>query len=126
MLLSSSPKLFLSGSSGTTWVLCAEPGITSLQNHRVVHVGRDHTGSSGPTSLLTLGLPRSQGTGLCPNGSGITPVKETPQPQPLLYSGVQDLGAPEGVDKCLGVLTGTGVGHLYRTDAISRTCYEPL
>lgn len=39
-------------------------------------IGRDHSGASGPTSLLQLGHPRACGTGLCPDSAAVTPVRE--------------------------------------------------
>ena len=55
-------------------------------------------GSSGPTSLLQQGHPRAQGTGLCPEGSGISPVRETPCPLWTICSG---LGHCPGQKFCL-------------------------
>lgn len=70
--------------------LCNESPATSvalhlekvnwLQKHRMGQAGRDHRESSGPTSLLKQGHPRAHGTGLCPDGSGMSLVMETPQP----------------------------------------------
>lgn len=37
-------------------------------------------GSSRPNSLLMQGYPRAHSIGLCPDGCGIPPVKEIPQP----------------------------------------------
>lgn len=48
--------------------------------HRMGWVGREHSGSSGPTSLPKQGHSRVHGTGLHPDGSGLSPVKETSQP----------------------------------------------
>ena len=42
--------------------------------------GRDHSRSSGPTSLLKQSHPRAHGTGLCPQGSEIIPARDTPLP----------------------------------------------
>ncbi|CAN8212616.1 unnamed protein product [Coccothraustes coccothraustes] len=42
------------------------------------HHGRDLSGAPGATSLLQQGHLRAQGTGLCPDGSGIPPMKEIP------------------------------------------------
>ncbi|XP_039563811.1 GTPase KRas isoform X1 [Passer montanus] len=42
------------------------------------HDGWDLSGASGATSLLQQGHPRAQGTQLCPDDSGIPPVKEIP------------------------------------------------
>ena len=46
------------------------------QKHRIIGVGRDLCGSSGPTPLPT----RAGCTGPCPGGSWISPEKENPQP----------------------------------------------
>lgn len=42
-------------------------------NHRVI----EFSGSTGPTSLLKQGLPRAHGIGLCPENSGMSPMRET-------------------------------------------------
>lgn len=43
-----------------------------LLNPRMVQLGRDLSGSPGLSSLL-----RARGTGLCPDGSGTSPVRDT-------------------------------------------------
>lgn len=50
--------------------------------HRITKwkVGRDHRGSSGPTSLLSQALPRAHCTGLHPDSPRTPPVGEIPQP----------------------------------------------
>lgn len=48
--------------------------------HRMGQAGRDHSGSSDPTSLLRQSHPRAHGAGLCPDSSWISPAKENLQP----------------------------------------------
>lgn len=43
-------------------------------------IGRDNSGSSGLISLLKQAHPRAHGSRLCPNGSWIFSMRETPQP----------------------------------------------
>lgn len=51
------------------------------QHHsRMSQVGRDHSSSPGPTSLLKQSHPGAHGTGLNPDGLGISPERETPHP----------------------------------------------
>lgn len=47
------------------------------QSHRMGQVERDHSGSSGPTSLPKLSHPRAHGTGLYPDNSAISPGRDT-------------------------------------------------
>lgn len=46
------------------------------QNLRMGKGGRDHSGSSGPSSLLQQGHPRAMG--FCPDRTGISQVREAP------------------------------------------------
>ena len=54
--------------------------ITELQNHRMLGVARDLCGLSSPTPPAKAGTPRAGCRGPCPDGSWISPEKETPQP----------------------------------------------
>ena len=45
---------------------------TESQNHRMVGVGRDLSGSSGTTPRVEAGSPTAGCTGPCPGGSGIS------------------------------------------------------
>lgn len=47
--------------------------------HRIGKVGRHHSRSSAPASLLKQGYPRAHGTELHPEGSRISLVREAPQ-----------------------------------------------
>lgn len=69
--------------------------IIFSQNHRMGQVGSDHSGSSGPVSLIKQGHLRAHGTGLCPDGSGLSPVEETPHPLWATCSSVQSLHSKE-------------------------------
>lgn len=53
---------------------------TESQNHRLGEAGRDHGGSSAPTSLLEQGHSRACNTGLHPDGSGVSPLREISHP----------------------------------------------
>lgn len=44
-------------------------------DQRMGQVGREHSGLSGPASLLQQCHPRAQGTALCPENSGLSPVR---------------------------------------------------
>lgn len=48
-------------------------------NHSIGEVGREYSGSSGPTSPLKLGHPTAHGTGLQPDNSLICSVTKTAQ-----------------------------------------------
>lgn len=52
-------------------------------NHRITgmgQMGRDDSGSPCLTSLHKLGHPRTHGTELHPDGSGLSPVRVAPHP----------------------------------------------
>lgn len=49
--------------------LCQRPG-EAAHNHRMVRLEG--------TTVTRSNLPGGHGTGLCPDGSGITPVRDTP------------------------------------------------
>lgn len=51
-------------------------------------VGRDCSGVSGTVSLLQQTHFRAQDTGLCPDSSGISPVRETQHPLQTICSGL--------------------------------------
>lgn len=54
--------------------------VTSIsQNHRMDRIGRDHSRSSNPTSLLKQPQPRAHGTGLHPHSPWMSPVRGPPQ-----------------------------------------------
>lgn len=50
------------------------------ENHRMSQVGREHSDSSGPTSLLKHAYLRARFTGLHPDVSGILPVRKMAHP----------------------------------------------
>lgn len=58
---------------------CSKDRHTTETSDRVAQVERDHSGSSGPSSLLKQGHLGAHGTGLHPDGSRISPVRETGQ-----------------------------------------------
>ncbi|KAJ7423791.1 hypothetical protein BTVI_08768 [Pitangus sulphuratus] len=61
---------------------------STLRNQGIAQVGRENSGSDS-TSLLKQGRPRVHGTGLCPGGSELSPVSDTPQHFWAMYSSAQ-------------------------------------
>lgn len=90
--------------------LCLNPPteFVGSWNPRMGQARMDYSGSSGPTSLLKQGHPTAHGRGLCPDGSGIPPVRD-----PWLQSAVclcSALVASSGFNTV--VSKGAGGGHL--------------
>lgn len=62
------------------WLLLVdlwEPRVDRSHNRRLFETGRDHSWSSGPSSMLKQGHTRAHGTGLCPDGSWRSPMRDT-------------------------------------------------
>lgn len=79
----------------------------------MVQAGRAHRGSSGSSSLLNKGIPKANGTGLCPDSSGISPVREDSTPTRGKNLHTQGLVAQGGywLTACWA-LPWTGAGHV--------------
>lgn len=70
---------------------CVPGYMREGQNPRMGPVRRHRRGSPGPTSFLKQGHPGACGTGLRPDRSGVSPLRQIPKPVCAIRSHVQFL-----------------------------------